>query len=245
MIVIAGQCSIDDYFVTTSVECARLGATHIRAGLFKPRSSPHRFSGWGNESDLKLQQGLDDIKRVKELTGCKIVAEAMNQKQIEILYDYVDVFQVGSRNQQDSELLKEFGRQDKTVLLKRGFATLLEEFIMATEFIASEGNANIMLCERGIRTFETSTRNTFDISAIPLLKQRNFKVIADASHGTGVRGLVIPLSKASIVAGADGVMIEVHDEPDKALTDGEQSLYPQQFAYFMEWVKKYDKFNQG
>jgi 3-deoxy-7-phosphoheptulonate synthase len=238
LIIIAGQCSIDEHFIETSFECANLGATHIRAGLFKPRSSPHRFSGWGNESEERLRQGLDDIRYVKELTGCKIVAEAMNPKQIELLYDNVDVFQVGSRNQQDTELLKEFGKQDKPVLLKRGFATLIEEFIMAIDFL---GNAEVWLCERGIRTFENYTRNTFDISAIPILKQRtNCKVIADPSHGTGRRELVIPVAKAAIAAGADGLMIEVHREPEKALTDGEQSLAVGEFAEFMQEVEKWE-----
>jgi len=233
--LIAGQCSIDGYFLETSLEIAKLGATHIRAGLFKPRSSPHRFSGLGNEGKRELEKGLHLIKEVKERTGLKIVSEAMNAKQIEILYEHVDVFQIGSRNQCDCELLREFGRQDKPVILKRGMATLLEEFIMYAEFIAVEGNKNIMLCERGIRTFETYTRNTFDISAIPALKQKTkYKVIADPSHGTGLNELVIPLALASKVAGADGLMIEVHKCPEAALTDGEQSLTIEQFKSFME-----------
>jgi 3-deoxy-7-phosphoheptulonate synthase len=238
--LIAGQCSMDGHFIETSTRLASYKeVTHLRAGLFKPRSSPNRWSGMGNESGKQLEEGLSWIRHVKESTGLKIVAEAMNLKQIEILYDYTDVFQIGSRNQTDSELLKEFGKLDKPVLLKRGFGTTISEFITYTDFIANEGNKDIILCERGIRTFDTYCRNTFDINAIPILKQNTpYKVIGDASHGTGLSELVTPVSLASLVAGADGVMVEVHAAPHEALTDGEQSL---DFYMFDEFIKKYRK----
>ena len=234
--IIAGQCSMDKYFLETSREVARLGATHIRAGLFKPRSSPNRWSGWGNENEEMLRLGLEQIREIKETTGKKIVAEAMNPKQIEILYDYIDIFQVGSRNQQDSELLKEFGKQDKPVLLKRGFATTIEEFVMAADFIGD----NVILCERGVRSFETYTRNTFDIACIPAVKGLcDRPIIADPSHAAGMNELVIPLALASIVAGADGLMIEVHCKREEAKTDGPQSLTIEQFEDLMIKVKNY------
>jgi len=237
--VIAGQCSLDGYFMKTSLEIAKLGATHIRAGVFKPRTSPYRFAGLGNANETSLDYCLELIKSVKAETGLKIVTEAMSAKQISLLYDHIDVFQIGSRNQCDSELLREFGRQDKPVILKRGMATTIEEFIMYADYISVEGNNNIILCERGIRTFETYTRNTFDIAAIPILKQKtNYKTIADASHGTGRSELVEPVTLASKVAGADGIMVEVHANPKLALTDGAQSLTVEQFKILMERYNK-------
>ena len=235
--IIAGPCAIEkDYYIDTVVEVAKAGATHLRGGLFKPRSSPYRWAGMGNEGELS--EGLQLIKKAKELTGLPIVSEAMSLKQIDILYNYVDIFQVGSRNQQDSELLKEFGKQDKPVLLKRGFATTIKEFIMSADYIINFGNKNVILCERGIRTFETYTRNTFDINCVASVKQlSNLPIIADTSHGTGLRDLVIPVALASIVAGADGVMLEVHIEPDKAMTDGNQSLNLQQFKSAVDKIK--------
>lgn len=239
MMIIAGQCSMDEYFIETCLELKKMGVTHLRAGLFKPRSSDDRWSGMGLDSEEKMLQGLAEIKMVRDLTGLKIVAEAMSKEQIDILYEYIDVFQIGSRNQTATELLKEFGRQDKPVILKRGMSTTLNEFITYTSFITNQGNQNVILCERGIRTFETSTRNTFDINAIPYLKQNSrFKVIADPSHGTGIASLVEPVALAALAAGADGLMIEVHVYPTKSFTDAEQTLDLNQFSKLMEKVNK-------
>lgn len=240
MMIIAGPCSMDEYFIETCLELKKLGVTHLRAGLFKPRSSDDHWSGMGLESEEKLLQGLNEIKKVKELTGLKIVAEAMSKEQIDILYDYVDVYQIGARSQTASELLKDFGRQDKPVILKRGMSTLLNELIMYTSYITNQGNPNVILCERGIRTFENATRNTFDISAIPYLKQNSpFKVIADPSHGTGIASLVEPIALAALAAGADGIMIEVHVDPSKALTDAEQTLNIREFKALMKKIQIY------
>lgn len=239
--IIAGQCSMDEYFIETSIALMDLGVTHLRAGLFKPRSSDNSWQGMGNESSQSLIRGLELIKKVKKLTGLKIVAEAMSKEQIEILYDYVDVFQIGSRNQTSTELLKEFGRQKKPIILKRGMATLISEFVSYTSFISNQGNQDIILCERGVRTFETATRNMLDIAAIPYLKNNTkFKVISDPSHAAGDSSLVQPLALASLAAGADGLMVEVHIKPKKALTDGNQSLTIIEFKKLMSKVSKYN-----
>lgn len=233
MIIIAGPCSIEgDNFIEIARGVKRAGATHLRGGVFKPRSSPYRWSGIGKEA-------LPYIVEAKRLTGLPFVCEAMNPQQIEILYPYVDIFQVGARNQTDTELLKEFGKQDKPVLLKRGWATLIEEFIMAADFILEKGNTSVILCERGIRTFESYTRNTFDINAIAAIRTLcKLSVIGDPSHGTGKRSLVTPVALAAIAAGADGLMVEVHNEPDKAMTDPEQSI---DIAMFESLVKQATK----
>lgn len=236
MMYIAGPCSIEDEkFIDIAIAVKKLGATHLRGGIFKPRSSPFRWSGLG-------EKAFEIAKEAKRVTGLPFVSEAMSAKQIEQLYDLVDVFQVGARNQQDSELLKEFGRQDKPVILKRGMATTIEEFVMASDFIMSEGNSNIILCERGIRTFEGYTRNTFDINCIASMKDLcSLPIISDASHGTGRRELVIPITLASLVAGASGFMVEVHNEPELAMTDGEQSLTIEMFGELMKKVKALNK----
>jgi len=233
MYLIAGPCAVEgENFIKIALSVFKSGATHLRGGLFKPRSSPFRWSGIGLE-------GVEFVKEAKRLTGLPFVSEAMNPRQIEQLYDLVDVFQIGARNQQCSELLKEFGRQDKPVILKRGMATTIEEFVMSADFIMNEGNPNVILCERGIRSFETYTRNTFDISCIPSIKNLcNLPIIGDPSHGTGRRELVVPVALAAIAAGADGVMLEVHNKPEEALTDGPQSLTLKQFAEAVEKIKK-------
>ncbi len=233
MMIIAGPCSVEGVnFIEITKAVKRMGATHIRGGIFKPRSSPFRWNGLHEEA-------IPFVKEAKEVTGLPYVCEAMSLKQMEILYDIVDIFQVGSRNQQDSELLKEFGRQDKPVLLKRGMGTTIEEFIMAADFIINEGNNNVILCERGIRTFEPYTRNTFDINCIPAVKDLSkLKIIADPSHGTGRSELVIPVALAAIAAGADGLLIEVHNTPENAMTDGEQSLTYGQFNQLMHKLDK-------
>ena len=233
MMIIAGPCAIEgDNFIEIAKVIKTLGATYLRGGIFKPRSSPFRWSGL-HEAAIPL------AREAKRITGLPYVVEAMNAKQIELLYDVADFFQVGARNQQDSELLREFGRQDKPVILKRGMATTIEEFVMAADFITSEGNKNVILCERGIRTFEPYTRNTFDVSCIPAIHDLcDLKILADPSHGTGRVELVTPVALAALAAGADGLMIEVHDDPPKAMTDGQQSLTFAEFEQLMRKVKK-------
>lgn len=237
MYFIAGPCSIEnEQFIEICKGVKKAGATHIRGGIFKPRSSPLRWSGLGFENYDMVKEWVIEAKRV---TGLPFVSEAMSAKHLELMYDIVDVFQVGARNQQDTELLKEFGRQDKPVLLKRGMATTIEEFVMAADFIINEGNPNVILCERGVRTFEQYTRNTFDINCIPAVKGLcNLPIIGDPSHGTGRRELVEPVSLAAIAAGADGLMIEVHNDPDNALTDSAQSLDIEAFERLMCKVLK-------
>jgi 3-deoxy-7-phosphoheptulonate synthase len=226
--IIAGPCSIEgENFIEIAKAVKKLGATHLRGGIFKPRSSPFRFSGLHEEA---IEYALE----AKRVTGLPLVTEAMSQKQIELLYDVVDIFQIGARNQTDSELLKEFGRQDKPVILKRGMATTIEEFVMYADFIINEGNNKVILCERGIRTFESYTRNTFDIACIPAVHNLcGLPIIADPSHGTGRRELVIPVALGAMSAGADGLLIEVHNDPEKALTDSAQSITIEMFGELM------------
>lgn len=240
MMIIAGPCSIEDKsFINLSKQLKKLGATHIRGGAFKPRSSPFRWHGIGEEA-------FDIIKEMKAETDMPFVCEAMSAKQIEQLYPLVDIFQIGARNQTDSELLKEFGRQDKPVIMKRGMATTIEEFIMYTDFIMSEGNTKVILCERGIRTFEPYTRNTFDINCIPAVKELcKLPIIADASHGTGRRSLVIPVTMAALMAGADGVMVEVHQNPEQAMTDGQQSLDLKMFEQLMNKINLFKQYMEA
>lgn len=237
MMIIAGPCSIEDKsFINLSKKLKDLGATHIRGGAFKPRSSPFRWHGIGEEAFIL-------IKEMKTETNMPFVCEAMNWKQIEQLYPLVDIFQIGARNQTDSELLKEFGRQDKPVIMKRGMATTIEEFVMYADYIISEGNPNVILCERGIRTFENYTRNTFDINCIPAVKELcNLPIIADASHGTGRRSLVIPVTMGALAAGADGIMVEVHQNPEQAMTDGQQSIDVKMFEELMNKINLYNKY---
>ena len=230
--IIAGPCSVEgENFIEIAKFVKQQGATHLRGGLFKPRSSPHRFNGLGVE-------GLEFVVEAKRVTGLPFVSEAMSPKQIEGLYDYVDIFQIGTRNQTASELLREFGRQDKPVILKRGMATTIDEFVMYADYIICEGNENVILCERGIRTFENYTRNTFDLSCIPAVKQLcGLPIIADPSHAVGRRDLVVPVAKGAMSAGADGLLIEVHDNPEMALTDSAQSITFEQFEELMTWLK--------
>lgn len=233
MMIIAGPCAIEgEKFIDIAKFVKKQGATHLRGGIFKPRSSPFRWNGI-HEAAIPL------AREAKRQTGLPFVVEAMSARQIELLYDVADIFQVGARNQQDSELLREFGRQDKPVLLKRGMATTIEELIMAADFIINEGNKNVILCERGIRTFEPYTRNTFDVSCIPAVHDLcKLPIIADPSHGTGRVELVTPVALAALAAGADGLIIEVHDAPQKAMTDGQQSL---SFGEFLQLMRKIDK----
>ncbi len=231
--VIAGPCAVEtrDQLMKTAHEVKKAGAHLLRGGAFKPRSSPYSFQGLGEE-------GLHILAQAKRETGLPIVTEVMDQHMIPLVNQFADVIQVGARNMQNYALLHALGELNKPVLLKRGMMSTIEELLMAAEYILSHGNKNIILCERGIRTFETSTRNTLDISAVPVIKQlSHLPVIVDPSHGTGKWELVEPLSKAAIAAGADGLMIEVHPDPIHALSDGVQSLKPQKFQQLMEGIK--------
>ncbi|AFQ43471.1 3-deoxy-7-phosphoheptulonate synthase [Desulfosporosinus meridiei] len=231
--VISGPCSVEseEQIVQIAKAVKESGATLLRGGAFKPRTSPYAFQG--------LQEtGIKFLLTAKQETGLPIVTEIMNQTQLPLFED-VDVIQIGARNMQNFDLLKEVGRSKKPVLLKRGLCNTIEEFLMSAEYIMSEGNSQIILCERGIRTYETMTRNTLDISAVPLLKQKShLPVIIDPSHAAGIRSLVAPLSKAALAVGADGVMIETHYNPSKALSDGAQTLDLEQFASLMKDLKK-------
>ncbi len=229
--IIAGPCSIESEDqvcgIAESVKAA--GATILRGGAFKPRTSPYAFQG------LRAH-GLDLLLKAKKMTGLPIVTEVMDLSQLN-LFDDVDLIQVGARNMQNFELLKELGRCKKPILLKRGLSSTLQELLMSAEYIMSEGNENVILCERGIRTFETATRNTLDLSAIPLLKElTHLPIIIDPSHATGIARLVRPMALAAVAAGADGLMIEVHNDPPHALCDGVQSLTPQAFAALVQQI---------
>jgi len=231
--IIAGPCSVENLEMLMEISCRikENGAVILRGGAFKPRTSPYAFQG------LK-EEGLEYLRQASAETGLPVVSEIMDPRDMELIYSYVDMLQIGSRNMQNFSLLKEVGRADKPVLLKRGMAATIEDFLMAAEYIASEGNDDIVLCERGIRTFENYTRNTLDITAVPILKSLcRLPVIVDPSHGTGRRDLILPMSLASMAAGADGVMIEVHPCPENALSDGEQSLDMQEFKKIAERLK--------
>ncbi|MBV9502545.1 MAG: 3-deoxy-7-phosphoheptulonate synthase, partial [Acidobacteriaceae bacterium] len=210
---------------------ASAGARVIRGGAFKPRSSPYSFQGMG-EDGLRILRSAADRHRLL------VVSEVMDQVQIPILVKYADILQVGARNMQNFNLLRELGKVRRPILLKRGIAATIEELLLSAEYILSGGNYDVMLCERGIRTFETSTRNTMDIAAIPVLRRlTHLPVIADPSHGTGKRDYVLPMARAAVAAGADGLLVEVHPDPDHALSDGAQTLKPDQFSDLMQQVR--------
>jgi 3-deoxy-7-phosphoheptulonate synthase len=211
----------------TAAAVKRAGAKVLRGGAFKPRSSPYSFQGLGEE-------GLRMLRTAADGHDLKLITEVMDISQIEVIDKYSDIFQVGARNMQNFTLLRELGRTRKPVMLKRGIAATVEEWLLSAEYVLSGGNGNVMLCERGIRTFETATRNTLDISAIPIVKElSHLPVIVDPSHGTGRRDKVAPLARAAAAAGADGLIIEVHCDPDHALSDGAQSMFPVQFERLM------------
>jgi 3-deoxy-7-phosphoheptulonate synthase len=239
-IIIAGPCSVENYEVMDKVGSflKELGVEYIRGGAFKPRTSPYSFQGLGDE-------GLDILKEIKSKYGLKIVSEIMDVRDIESALDVIDVIQIGSRNMYNYTLLKEVGRTNRKILLKRGFSATMEEWFNAAEYIALEGNSDIILCERGIRTFETYTRNTLDLNCVPVVKQKtSLKIIVDPSHGTGRRELVKPMSLAAIAAGADGLMIEMHPDPDNAISDGYQSVNFDQFkAIYKEALRIYGYIN--
>ena len=231
--VMAGPCSVEskEQIIETAKRVQDAGATLLRGGAFKPRTSPYDFQG------LK-EKGIDLLLEAKAATGLPIVTEIMNPDHLPLFKD-IDVIQVGARNMQNFELLKELGKTDKPVLLKRGLCATLKELLMSAEYIMSEGNPNVILCERGIRTYETFTRNTFDLSAVPILHElSHLPVVADPSHATGKRSLIRPMAMAATAAGADGLEIEVHPDPSKALSDGAQSLTPDMFVDVMAQVTK-------
>jgi 3-deoxy-7-phosphoheptulonate synthase len=227
--VIAGPCSVEseEQIIGVAKDVQKSGAALMRGGAFKPRTSPYSFQGMG-------ASGLDLLLEAKAATGMPIVTELMSPKYCQLFEDKVDVIQIGARNMQNFDLLKEVGKLSKPVLLKRGLSSTYEEWIMSAEYIMSEGNENVILCERGIRTFETYTRNTLDVSAIPAIKQMShLPVIVDPSHSAGMYWMVEPLALAAVAAGADGLIIEVHNDPAKALCDGQQSLTPERFNNLM------------
>jgi len=233
VVAMAGPCSIENERQIEDIAAivAGAGAQVIRGGAFKPRSSPYSFQGMGEEG-LKLMRAAADRH------GLLTISEVMDQVQIPLLVQYSDILQVGARNMQNFNLLRELGKVRKPVLLKRGIAATIEELLLSAEYIMSGGNYQVLLCERGIRTFETSTRNTMDISAIPVLKRlTHLPVIADPSHGTGKRDYVLPMARASVAAGADGLLVEVHPDPDRAVSDGAQTLRPDQFSKMMTETK--------
>ena len=231
--VIAGPCSVEseDQIIEVANDVKASGATLLRGGAFKPRTSPYAFQGLHAD-------GLKLLLEAKKETGLPIVTEIMNVNHIDLFAD-VDLIQVGARNMQNFDLLKELGKLQKPILLKRGLANTIEEFLMSAEYIMAGGNNQVILCERGIRTFETKTRNTLDLSAVPMLKKlSHLPVVIDPSHATGISWMVAPLAKAAVAVGADGLMIEVHNNPSKALCDGAQSLNPEQFDTLMKDIKR-------
>jgi 3-deoxy-7-phosphoheptulonate synthase len=228
--MIAGPCSIEtrEQAFAVAEQVAKAGAQFFRGGAYKPRTSPYAFQGLGEEA-LKI------MAEIRDKFGLLIVTEAIDNEVLELVDKYADVIQIGARNMQNYSLLKAAGRKRKPVLLKRGIAATLEEFLMAAEYIMSEGNYQVILCERGVRTFADHTRNTLDLSIVPAVHRlSHLPIVVDPSHGTGKRNKVIPLSRAAVAVGCDGLIVEVHDQPEKALSDGMQSLYPEQFVQLMD-----------
>jgi 3-deoxy-7-phosphoheptulonate synthase len=232
--IIAGPCSIESekqlMFIAEAVKKA--GANFLRAGAFKPRTSPYAFQGMGTE-------GLELLKKAGDALDMPTITEVMDTATVELIAEYVDIFQIGTRNAQNFELLKKVGKTNLPIVLKRGMSQTIEEWLMSAEYIMSEGNKNVILCERGIRTFETATRNTLDLIAVPVVKERtHLPIIVDPSHAAGKWQYVTPMALAAIVCGADGIMVEVHHEPEKAVSDGAQSLKPHKFDILMNEIKK-------
>jgi 3-deoxy-7-phosphoheptulonate synthase len=235
--VIAGPCAVESeaQILESAHRVKEAGGCMLRGGAYKPRTSPYSFQGLE-------EAGLRYLSKASQETGLPVVTEITDIQDIEIVSRYADMLQVGARNMQNFRLLRELGRAKRPVLLKRGMSASYNDLLMSAEYVLSEGNPDVVLCERGIRTFETATRNTLDLNAVPWLKQHtHLPVIVDPSHGTGLRDLVIPMAKAAIAAGADGLIVEMHPQPDHALSDGQQSLYPEQFARLMEQMVRYAK----
>jgi 3-deoxy-7-phosphoheptulonate synthase len=234
-VVIAGPCSVEcrEQILETAKAVHNAGASVLRGGAYKPRTSPYDFQGL-EEDGLKL------LAEAREATGMKVCTEVMTPEQVELVEEYTDILQVGARNMQNFALLKRLGKSRKPVLLKRGLSATIKEFLMSAEYIVSQGNPQVILCERGIRTFETMTRNTLDLAAVPLLNElSHLPVVVDPSHATGKRSLVSPMARSAVAAGADGIIIEVHPNPEEAWSDGAQSLTFTEFEQLMAGVKKY------
>jgi 3-deoxy-7-phosphoheptulonate synthase len=232
--IVAGPCAVEsrEQAFAVAERVAQAGAQFFRGGAYKPRTSPYSFQGLAEE-------GLRILAEVREKYGMKIVTEAIDNESLELVEEYADVIQIGARNMQNFSLLKRAGRARKPVMVKRGMSATLEEFLMAAEYVMSEGNYNVILCERGVRTFADHTRNTLDLSVVPAVHRlSHLPILVDPSHGTGKRNKVTPLSRAAVAVGADGLIVEVHNEPDKALSDGMQSLYPEQFDELMAQVRQ-------
>jgi len=233
IVMMAGPCSVESekQIFTLAEVVAKSGAKILRGGAFKPRSSPYSFQGMGEE-------GLKLLRKAADAFGLIVITEVMENAQIKLVEEYTDIFQVGARNMQNFALIKELGKSSTPIMLKRGLSATIEEWLMSAEYILSSGNKNVMVCERGIRTFETYTRNTFDLSSIPVVKKKShLPIIADPSHAVGLRDKVLPMARAAVAAGADGIMIEIHNEPEKALSDGPQALLPEQFYELMNQAK--------
>jgi 3-deoxy-7-phosphoheptulonate synthase len=232
--VIAGPCAIEtrDQAFAVAERVARAGAQFFRGGAYKPRTSPYTFQGLG-------EAGLRIMAEIRERFGLKIITEAIDNESLALVAEYADVIQIGARNMQNFSLLKRAGRAKKPVMVKRGMSATLEEFLMAAEYVMSEGNYQVILCERGVRTFADHTRNTLDLSIVPAVQRlSHLPIVVDPSHGTGKRNKVTPMSRAAVAVGADGLIVEVHNQPDKALSDGAQSLYPEQFEELMVQVRQ-------
>lgn len=233
IVIMAGPCSVENeqQIFAVAENVSKAGAKFLRGGAFKPRSSPYAFQGLGEE-------GLRLLRRAADEFDLLVISEAMDGTQLPLIEKYSDIIQVGARNMQNYNFLKELGKSSKPVLLKRGLSATIEEWLMSAEYILSGGNKQVMLCERGIRTFETATRNTMDISAIPVVHAKShLPIIADPSHGIGIRDKVIPMARAAVAAGADGIIVEVHNDPDHAKSDGPQSLFPNQFEELMQQIR--------
>ena len=240
-VVMAGPCSVEgrEQLMTTAVSVAASGAHFLRGGAYKPRTSPYDFQGMAEE-------GLKLLAEARERTGLKVITEVLDTEDVKIVGEYADILQVGARNMQNFALLKKLGEVKKPVMLKRGLSATIKEFLLSAEYIVSHGNPEVILCERGIRTFETATRNTLDLAAVPLLNElTHLPVVVDPSHATGKRSLVRPLAKASVAVGADGLMAEVHPRPEEAWSDGPQSLRLEEFDILMKEIEPYIKLRQS
>jgi 3-deoxy-7-phosphoheptulonate synthase len=233
VVVMAGPCAVEteDQILGVARDLRNMGATILRGGAFKPRTSPYSFQGLG-------KKGLEYLARAREATGLAVVTEAVDAEGVDLVAEYADVIQIGARNMQNYALLRRAGRTGKPVLLKRGMSATIKELLLAAEYLLAEGNDQVILCERGVRGFDDHTRNLLDLTAIPVIQAlSHLPIIADPSHGTGLRAKVIPMARAAVAAGADGLMVEVHPDPDRALSDGAQSLYPAQFAELMDQIR--------
>jgi 3-deoxy-7-phosphoheptulonate synthase len=233
IVLMAGPCAVEseEQILAIAHTLAEIGATVLRGGAFKPRTSPYSFQGLG-------VHGLELLAKAREETGMAIVTEALDVETAGDVADYADILQVGARNMQNYPLLRKVGKIGKPILLKRGLSATIEELLLAAEYVVAEGNPNVILCERGVRSFDTQTRNLLDLTAIPVVKSlSHLPIIADPSHGTGIRAKVTPMARAAVAAGADGLMVEVHPDPNRALSDGAQSLYPEQFKELLEQIR--------